>query len=87
MCPGFGGLPKPGAVQCVLERTLVSNQRHLMRILREYETFYGATARTVHCAKPRYFDRCRPTSLISNRSGSDDNDRIGGVLHEYKLVA
>jgi len=71
----------------LLDRTLISNQRHLMMVLREYEDFYN-------CHRPhRALDQAAP--LRSLPAGVTDldhfrvrrHDRAGGVIHEYRLVA
>ena len=71
----------------LLDRTLVWNQRHLMTVLREYEDFYNTHRphRTLKQAAP-----LRP--LPDGAPDLDQvrvrrSDRVGGVIHEYRLVA
>jgi len=71
----------------LLERTLVCNQRHLIRILREYETFYNSHRphRALRQAAPLPPLPANVVDLEQIRVRR--HDRIGGVLHEYELVA
>jgi putative transposase len=71
----------------LLDRTLIWNQRHLMTAMREYEDFYNTHRphRTLNQAAP-----LRP--LPDGVTDLDDfrvrrRDRVGGVIHEYRLVA
>jgi putative transposase len=71
----------------LLDRTLIWNQRHLMRVLREYEDFYNTHRphRALNQAAP-----LRPlpddvTDLDSFRVRR--RDRAGCAIHEYRLVA
>jgi putative transposase len=71
----------------LLDRTLIWNQRHLMTVLREYEDSYNTHRpdRTLNQAAP-----LRP--LPDGVSDLDQfrvkrPDRVGGVIHEYRLVA
>jgi hypothetical protein len=70
----------------LLDRTLAWNQRHLMAVLREYERFCNThwPHRTLNQAAP-----LRP--LPESVAGLDHIrvrrcDRVGGVIHEYRLV-
>ena len=71
----------------LLDRTLIWNLRHLMIVLKEYEAFYNSHRphRTLGQAAP-----LRPLpELVADlehfRVGR--HDRVGGVIHEYRLVA
>jgi putative transposase len=71
----------------LLDRTLIWKQRHLMTVLRESEDFYNTHRphRTLNQAAP-----LRP--LPDNVTDLDHfrvrrHDRVGGVIHEYRLVA
>ena len=71
----------------LLDRTLVWNQRHLMAILREYETFYSTH-------RPhRALNRAAPLRPLPDEITDLEHfrvrrrSRIGGALHEYHLVA
>jgi putative transposase len=71
----------------LLDRTLIWNRRHLMVVLREYEDFYNSH-RPAPCAGPG-----RATAPLPDRVTDLDHfrvqrqDRAGGVIHEYRLVA
>ncbi|MFC0112287.1 integrase core domain-containing protein [Kibdelosporangium aridum] len=74
----------------LLDRTLIHNQSHLLRALREYETFYNQHRphRALHAAAPQ---RPRPES-ITNLGALEHlsirrHDRLGGILHEYHHAA
>jgi putative transposase len=77
-----------GSCRCEpLDRTLIWNQRHLVTVLREYEDFYNTHRphRTLNQAAP-----LRP--LPDGVTDLDHfrvlrRDRVGGVIHEYRLVA
>jgi putative transposase len=71
----------------LLDRTLIWNQRHLMMVLREYEDFYNSH-------RPhRALDQAAPLRPLPDRVTDLDHfrirrhDRVGGVIHEYRLVA
>ena len=74
----------------LLDRTLIYNQRHLLRALREYEAFYDthrphqgiANARPLRPLPEPIIDPDRLTHLDVRR-----RDRLGGVLHEYEHAA
>ena len=71
----------------LLDRTLAWNQRHLMTVLREYEDFYNTHRphRTLNQAAPL---RPLPDSVTDlDHFRVQRRDRVGGVLHEYRLVA
>jgi putative transposase len=71
----------------LLDRTLIWNLRHLMRVLREYEDF--CNSHRPH----RALDQTTPLRALPD--GITDLDhfrvrrhhRVGGVIHEYRLVA
>ena len=71
----------------LLDRTLIWNLRHLMMVLREYEDFCNWPGHTAPWTKPRH---CRP---LPDRVTDLDHfrvrrqDRAGGMIHEYRLVA
>jgi putative transposase len=71
----------------LLDRTLIWNQRHLMMVLREYEDF--CNSHRPH----RALDQAAPLQSLPDGITDLDhfrvrrNDRVGGVIHEYRLVA
>ena len=71
----------------LLDRTLIWNQRHLLQILRTYEVHHNAHR------PPRSLLQAAPLkSLPAPVVDLDEirvrrHDRIGGVIHEYTLVA
>ena len=71
----------------LLDRTLIWNQRHLMIVLREYEGFCNSHRphRTLDQAAPLRPLPDRVTDLEHFRVRR--HDRVGGVIHEYRLVA
>ncbi|MDX3876618.1 integrase core domain-containing protein [Streptomyces europaeiscabiei] len=74
----------------LLDRTLIWNQRHLLRALREFETFYNehrphqglANARPLHSLPAPIEDPDRIAHLDMRRRA-----RLGGTLHEYQHAA
>lgn len=73
----------------LLDRTLIWNQTHLRRALREYEPHYNEhrTHRSLAAAAPL---RARPQPLEPGqveRLTIDRQDRLGGVIHEYHHAA
>jgi len=71
----------------LLDRTLIWNLRHLMMVLREYEDFYNSH-------RPhRALDQAAPLRPLPDDVTDLDHfrvrrhDRMGGVIHEYRLVA
>ena len=71
----------------LLDRTLIWTRRHLMTVLREYETFYNMHRphRTLNQAAPL---RPLPDAVTDlDHFRVRRHDRIGGVIHEYRLVA
>ena len=67
-------------------RTLVWNQRHLMTVLREYEDFYN-THRPHRALKQAAPLRRLPDVTDLDRFRVQRRDRVGGVIHEYRMVA
>ena len=71
----------------LLDRTLIWNQRHLMMVLREYEDF--CNSHRPH----RALDQAAPLRPLPAGITDLDHfrvrrpDRVGGVIHEYRLVA
>ena len=71
----------------LLDRTLVWNQRHLMTVLREYEDFYN-THRPHRALKQAAPLRRLPGNVTDlDRIRVQRRDGVGGVIHEYRLVA
>ncbi|WP_245380884.1 integrase core domain-containing protein [Kibdelosporangium banguiense] len=74
----------------LLDRTLILNQTHLLRALREYETFYNRHRphRALHAAAPQ---GTRPEPIRNsdalNHLDIRRHDRLGGLLHEYRHAA
>ena len=71
----------------LLDRTLIWNLRHLMMVLREYEDFYNSHRphRALGQAAPL---RPLPDGITDlDHFRVRRHDRVGGVIHEYRLVA
>ncbi len=74
----------------LLDRTLIWNQRQLLHVLREYETFYNehrphqgiANARPLAPLPEPITNQDTITQLNIHR-----RDRLGGLLHEYQHAA
>jgi putative transposase len=74
----------------LLDRTLLWNQAHLLRALREYEQFHNAhrphrglsNARPLHPLPEPIIDPATIKHLHIRR-----RDRLGGILHEYEHAA
>jgi transposase InsO family protein len=74
----------------LLDRTLVWHQRHLLHVLREFESFYNGHRphRALGQAAP-----LRPLPEPSTELGQIEHlgvrrrDRLGGILHEYQHAA
>jgi putative transposase len=74
----------------LLDRTLIWNQAHLLRALREYEQFHNghrphrgiSNARPLH---PVPQPITNPAAIMHLRIHR--RDRLGGVLHEYEHAA
>lgn len=73
----------------LLDRTLVWNENHLRHALREYERHYNLhrTHRTLAAAAP---SRARPQALEPDHIqclAIRRQDRLGGIIHEYRQAA
>jgi len=70
----------------LLDRTLIWNQAHLRQILRQYETHHNQHRphRSLHAAAPLK-PLPGPANLAQYRVRRDD--RVAGLIHEYRLVA
>ncbi len=71
----------------LLDRTLIWNQRHLLQVLREYETHHNEHRphRSLQQAAPL---KQLPTPVHDlDAVRVSRHDRIGGVIHEYRLAA
>ena len=70
----------------LLDRTLVWNQAHLRRILREYETHHNQHRphRSLHAAAPL---KPLPEPVDLEQYRVRKQTRAGGVVNEYRLVA
>jgi putative transposase len=74
----------------LLDRTLIWNQRHLLRALREFEAFYDhhrphqgiANARPLRPLPPPITDADQIAHLDIRRC-----QRLGGILNEYDHAA
>ncbi|MEV0087854.1 integrase core domain-containing protein [Saccharopolyspora sp. NPDC050642] len=74
----------------LLDRTLIWNQRHLLRALREFEQFYNshrphqgiANARPLRPLPVPVTDPEQLEAIDIRR-----RDRLGGILHEYQRAA
>jgi transposase InsO family protein len=71
----------------LLDQTLIWNQRHLRRVLREYETHHNTHRphRSLAQAAPLRPHPAAATDLDTLRVRR--RDRVGGVIHEYTLAA
>jgi len=70
----------------LLDRTLVWNQAHLRRILREYETHHNQHRphRSLHAAAPL---TPLPEPVDPGHYRVRRQTRVGGLINEYRLVA
>ncbi len=70
----------------LLDRTLVWNQNHLRRILREYETHHNQHRphRSLNAAAPL---KPLPEPVDLHQHHVRRQTRIGGLINEYRLVA
>jgi putative transposase len=70
-----------------LDRTLIWNQRHLLPVLREYETHHNEHRRhrSLGQAAPLKSLPAAVTDLDTVRVHR--RDRIGGVIHEYRFAS
>jgi putative transposase len=91
--PGMNAFMERWVQTCrreLLDRTLIWNQRHLLRALREFEQFCNvhrphqgiANARPLH-ALPSPI----PAPTAVTRLHIHRRDRLGGILHEYRHAA
>jgi hypothetical protein len=70
----------------LLDHCLIWNQRHLLHVLREYETFYNAHRPHQGIANARPLAPLpEPDQLTQLRIRR--RDRLGGLLHEYEHAA
>jgi len=74
----------------LLDRTLIWNQHHLLRALREFEDFYNEQRRphpSLNGAplRPALEPLTEPSRL--EQLAILRRDRLGGVLHEYQHAA
>ena len=70
----------------LLDRTLIWNQAHLRRILREYETHHNQHRphRSLHGAAPL---KPLPEPVDLDQYRVRRHTRVGGLINEYRLVA
>ena len=70
----------------LLDRTLIWNQDHLRRILREYETHHNQHRphRSLHGAAPL---KPLPEPADLDQYRVRRQARVGGLINEYRLVA
>ena len=70
----------------LLDRTLVWNQAHLRRILRQYETHHNQHRphRSLHGAAPL---KPLPDPVDLDQYRVRRHTRVGGLVNEYRLVA
>jgi putative transposase len=70
----------------LLDRTLVWNQHHLRRILRDYETHHNQHRphRSLHGAAPL---KPLPEPVDREQYRVRRHNRVGGLINEYRLVA
>ena len=70
----------------LLDRTLVWNQAHLLRILRDYEAHHNQHRphRSLHLAAPL---KPLPQPVILGQYRIRKQTRTGGMINEYRLVA
>jgi putative transposase len=74
----------------LLDRTLIWNQRHLLRALREFEQFYNSHRphQGIANARPlRALPSPIPEPTAVTRLHIHRRDRLGGILHEYRHAA
>ena len=71
----------------LLDQTLIWNQRHLLKVLRDYEAHHNEHRphRSLQQATPL---RALPERVVDlDALRVQRRDRIGGVIHEYTLAA
>ena len=74
----------------LLDRTLVWNQTHLRRILRQYETHHNGHRPHQGIVNARPLQPLPVPLVAPDQIASLDirrRDRLGGVLHEYQHAA
>ena len=74
----------------LLDWTLIWNQRHLLRALREFEHFYNSHRphQGIANARPlRALPSPIPEPTAVTRLHIHRRDRLGGTLHEYRHAA
>jgi hypothetical protein len=74
----------------LLDRTLIWNQRHLRHALREFEQFYNEHRphQGIGNARPlRALPSPIPKPDAATRLHVHRQDRLGGILHEYRHAA
>jgi len=71
----------------LLDNTLIWNQRHLLQVLREYETHHNQHRphRSLDQAAP--LKALRPPVFDFDKMKVRRRDRIGGTIHEYTIAA
>jgi putative transposase len=69
-----------------LDRTLIWNQCHLRRILRQYETHHNQHRphQSLHSAAPL---KPLPQPVVLEQYRARRSTRVGGIINEYRLVA
>jgi transposase InsO family protein len=69
----------------ILDRILIMNERHLRKVLAEYETYFNEHRphRALNQASPL---RALPDPVDADLKVTR-RDRLGGLLHEYAQVA
>src|ERR1700730_6999662 len=71
----------------MLDRTLIWNQQHLLRALREYGQFYNSHRPhqgIAHARPLRPLPSPIPLTDVDTRLRVRRYDRLGGILHEYR---
>ena len=71
----------------LLDNTLIWNQRHLLQVLREYETHHNQHRphRSLDQAAP--LKALPPPVFDFDKMKVRRRDRIGGTIHEYTIAA
>jgi hypothetical protein len=72
----------------LLDRTLIWNQRHLLRTLHEYETFYNAHRAHQGIANARPLASLpAPITNLDELAQLRIRDRLGGLIHKFEHAA